>query len=224
MRDIGFAEDEYYHLYNRGTERRNIFLDEMDRLRFVQLLYHCNDINLTLNKSVEQAGIVRRDRKPTIEIVSWSLMPNHFHLLATPLKYGAISTFMHRLALNYSRYFNMKYKRSGHLFEGPFKAKHVDREEYFTHASRYIHLNPVKLKEPNWKTNGARNMKSLVLFLEHEYRWSSFRDYIGQQQFPSIISHSFLSGLFRNPEEYKEFVYEWLYAGIPELYQELLRV
>lgn len=223
MRAVEFAEDEYYHLYNRGIERRNIFLNEKDYLRFAQLLFQCNDVNLTAHASTEFDG-VRRERKPIIEIVSWCLMPNHFHMLAAPLSYGAISVFMHRLLLNYSRYFNVKYKRSGHLFEGPFKAKHVDREEYFTHTSRYIHLNPVKLKESKWKTNGVKDMKSLTLFLEHEYRWSSFRDYIGQRQFPSVISSSFLSRLFRNPEEYKEFVYEWLYAGIPELYQELLRV
>jgi putative transposase len=106
-------------------------------------------------------------------------------------------------------YFNEKYKRVGSLFQGRFKAIEVDSEPYLLQLSRYIHLNPVDLIEPNWKENGLADPKKVNEFLEN-YRWSSYMDYIGKKNFPSLTSREFLLELFNNsPSEYKKFVKDW---------------
>jgi putative transposase len=199
-RKIKFEIDEFYHIYTRGVEKRTIFQDKNDYRRFLMLLYiansdqalHFKDLG-TLN-SLEE--IFQKDRgKPLVAIGAFCLMPNHFHLLLTPLVDGGISKFMLKLQTGYSMYFNKKNDRVGALFQGVFKSQHIDDDIYLRYIYAYIHLNPAKLKNSEWKTQPKSFLKELKKFVS-EYPYSSLQEYLSKnykiinpQPFPVDIKH-----------------------------------
>ncbi len=183
-RKIKFEIEEFYHLYNRGVEKRIIFQNSSDYKRFLALLYitnsdqpfHMKDYS-DLN-SIED--IFQKDRgKPLVAIGAYVLMPNHFHLLLTPLVNKGISKFMLKLQTGYSMYFNKKYDRVGPLFQGVFKSQHIDDDIYLRYIYAYIHLNPAKLKNSEWKTQPKSFLSQLKKFIaEHPY--SSLQEYLSK--------------------------------------------
>ncbi|MEX0919485.1 MAG: transposase, partial [Parcubacteria group bacterium] len=180
LRNTNFITGEYYHIYNRGNSKQKIFLDQQDYKRFVKLLYIANSIEkFHLFDSKNPFQIPRTEQ--LINIGSYCLMPNHFHLLITPSdKQGEqeVSLFMKKLGTAYSMYFNTKYKRVGSLFEGKFKSKHINSDRHLKYLFSYIHLNPLKIINKEWRENGIKNKKQSWLFLEN-YKYSSFIDYSG---------------------------------------------
>lgn len=135
-----FAPDSYYHIYNRGVEKRSIFLDDQDYTGFLGLLKKYltgekEDTNTTHRHPF-------RSFKNEIKLLAYCLMPNHFHLLVYQRDERAISQFMLRVSTGYVMYFNNRYRRVGGLFQGRYKASLINRDEYLHHISRYIHLNP----------------------------------------------------------------------------------
>lgn len=221
MRDIKFTEGEIYHIYNRGVEKRNIFSGEEDYFRFIHDLFEFNDeepaANLYYKKSLFQKQsyeakprkIERKPRKLLVEILVFCLMPNHFHLLLKQRREGGIVEFMHKLGTGYTMSFNQKYKRTGSLFQGTYKAVLVEKDSHFIHLPYYIHLNPLDLKFPEWRNKEIKNYKEAMKFLEN-YRWSSFPDYIGKKNFPSVTQREFLNEFFEGPEQYKKDTLKWL--------------
>ncbi len=137
------------------------------------------------------------------------LMPNHYHLLVRPKIEGSLTKFMKRLNMGYARHFNEKYERTGALFEGRYKAIEVNQEPHFAHLPYYIHCNPLDLTAPEWRNGKLDNYKEAIEFLE-KYRWSSFLDYIGKHNFPSVTQREFLLEFFNGPTEYKKSTYQWL--------------
>src|SRR3989344_7885148 len=140
MRKVQFANDYFYHAYNRGTDKREIFSDEKDYFRFIRDLFEFNDNNAVVNANfrfVQQinyggsTSIVSRAREQLVDIISFCLMPNHFHFILKQLKDGGIVKFMQKIGTGYTMYFNQKHKRSGVLFQGKFKAILIARDEYF---------------------------------------------------------------------------------------------
>jgi len=218
MRKVVFTNGHYYHVYNRGVEKRDIFMDEKDYFRFIHDLYEFNDRNHVLNLNFRfksnygaPSSIVlekKKERELLVEIICFCLMPNHFHLILKQLIDGGISLFMQKLA-GYVYYFNLKYQRIGPLFQGKFKAIEIDNENYLLHLSRYIHLNPLELIEPDWKEKGIRNWQKAIKFLE-SYRWSSYLDYLGIKNFPSLIQRDLINNYFKNPADYKNFIINFL--------------
>ena len=213
MRKTIFANNEYYHIYNRGVDKRKIFLDRTDYIRFIHNLYEFNDENpaIEFSRLNHHVGglashIEPRSRAKLVEIVCFCLMPNHFHLILKQLVDNGISRFMHKLGTGYTMAFNVKRNRSGVLFQGTFKTTHVKNETYLSHLSRYIHLNPSELKNLNWKREGVKEVNQ---FLEN-YRWSSYLDYIGKENFPSVINKELILGIFDSNDSYKEFTRGWL--------------
>lgn len=216
MRKTVFANNEYYHIYNRGVDKRNIFLDTNDHIRFLHDLYEFNDENPAIQYSRlpkdvgdRVSNIEKKPRKKLVDIICFCQMPNHFHLILKQLVENGIPRFMHKLGTGYTNAFNLKVERTGALFQGTFKSVHIENETYLAHLSRYIHLNPVELKEPYWKKEGIKNWKITNQFLK-EYRWSSYIDYIGKNNFPSIINRKLLLDIFSNEKEYRKFIEEWL--------------
>ncbi len=218
MRKITFANDEYYHIYNRGVEKRTVFLGHRDYRRMIHYLYILNDLipvdNICrlIEDEIEQGLALLREKRPSrellVDLCSFCLMPNHFHLLLRQRAEDGISTFMQRLGTAYTMFFNRKYNRSGALFQGTFKAKHVTNDSYLTHLSRYIHLNPLDLSKRDWRHRGldGREKTRKVLW---DYPWSSYRDYLGQNEYASIINSQSILGDFRSPAEYERFVLSW---------------
>lgn len=212
MRKLKFDDNSIYHICNRGVEKRAIFLNEKDYYRFVHDLYEFNDTkpaeNIYYKNSYKLYETGTRKRKQLVDILAFCLMPNHFHLLLRQLEKNGISTFMNKLG-GYSMYFNKKYQRVGGLFQGRFKAVEVTKNEHFLYLPYYIHLNPLDLIEPTWREGAIKNLDAVLKFLE-SYRWSSYLDYIGNKNFPSVIQKQFLSEFFETPKKYQEETIEWL--------------
>lgn len=133
-----FVPDSYYHVYNRGVEKRLIFLDDQDYTVFIGLLKKY----LTGKRDSKTNRHPVKSFADELELISYCLMPNHFHLLFYQKNENAVSDFMRRLSTGYVMYFNDRYKRVGGLFQGPYKASLINADSYLHHISRYIHLNP----------------------------------------------------------------------------------
>lgn len=189
-RNIAFSVGEYYHIYNRGTDKRVIFLDEADKKRFIKLLFVANGTQPFVFRDFP-IGLpyVKFERGDTITAIgAYCLMPNHFHILIKETTEHGVSKFLGKILTSYSAYFNKKYKRTGRLFEGAFKAKHIDNEPYLNWLFSYIHLNPVKIINPNWNWKEASdfNSEEIKSFLPH-YSYSSYPDYFVGQRLESVI-------------------------------------
>lgn len=210
-RKIIFSVDEFYHIYNRGNGKSTIFFNDSDRRRFQKLLYLCNSDNPVVFKTVQSLALDKIERGETlVDIGAYCLMPNHFHLLLREKREGGISIFIQKLLTAYSKYLNKKYERTGTLFEGPFRATHVDRDEYLKYLFSYIHLNPVKLIDPNWKENGVANRDSAKRYLD-QYSYSSYIDYMGKgREEGSIIERNAFPEYFSDFKEFEQFIDEWL--------------
>ncbi|MBI2056046.1 MAG: transposase [Candidatus Sungbacteria bacterium] len=205
-----FSDGEIYHICNRGVDKRLLFLDDQDYFRFIHNLYEFNDekpatlfyYKQSALKSYEIRSHSEPTRKPVVDLLTFTLMPNHYHLLLTQKKDNGITDFMRKLGVGYAMYFNQKYNRSGTLFQGAFKAIRVIKESHFLHLPFYIHANPLDLKFPEWREQKIRNYKAAMKFLEN-YRWSSFPDYIGKMNFPSVTNKEFLLNFFGSTNSYK---------------------
>lgn len=176
-RKIQFIEGEFYHIYNRGNSKQIIFHDEADHDRFLQLLCISNKAKRFALKEVTASVYAQERESPLVAIGAYCLMPNHFHLLLTPVAENGISLFMQKLSTGYAMYYNKKYKHTGGLFEGNFKSSYIDNDNYLKYIFSYIHLNPVKIIDPTWKTLGLKN-KNKALDYIRKYKYSSYYDFL----------------------------------------------
>jgi|SRR3989344_3384885 len=179
--------DEWYHCYNRGVDKRKVFLEERDYGRMLLLMYFSkfqkpvqlfNENNLQL-KTVLAEPLDSRG-KPIVEIGAYALMPTHFHFVLRETQEGGIARFMQKVFTGYTMYFNRKNARTGALFAGTFKSIHVADDRYLKHLISYVHLNPAQLIEPDWKTS-RKNIRHLKTRLQ-EYDYSSLPDFIGDSR------------------------------------------
>lgn len=222
-----FTSGNIYHIYNRGTDKRDVFLDEEDYFRGIHDLWEFNDENPALNQfyklpssklsdDIYEVGLRkmgRRDREPRkllVKIHAFVLMKNHFHLLLEPCSDKGISEFMRKFGTGYTNYFNQKNKRTGALFQGKFKAVHIANDAHFIHIPYYIHCNPLDYFDYGWRNGNVTNSTQAMQFLE-EYRWSSFQDYIGKKNFPSVTHRDFLNQ-FLAGENWRSALKNWLDA------------
>lgn len=210
-RKFSFAIDEYYHIYNRGTDKRTVFLDEEDWERFSALLYLCNSDRNIVFRDIPIGLAYGYERGETlVDIGAYCLMPNHFHILVREKVQNGISLFMQKFSTAYSMYFNNKYKRTGGLFEGPFRAKHTDSDNYLKYLFSYIHLNPVKIIDPEWKENGITDRKKSKQYIA-DYPYSSYLDYMGmEREGNKILNKEAFPQYFENFKEFEQFIDEWL--------------
>ena len=217
--------DGVFHILNRGVDKRKIFLDNQDRLRFVHDLFEFNDqepVNTTFhifqkvknskNNVIGTRNIGTDERKPRsllVNIHAFCIMSNHYHLLLSPQIENGAPRFMQKLNIGYVRYFNERYKRNGTLFEGGYKFIPVIDDSHFIHLPYYIHLNPLDAVFPEWRDRKLRSYNKAIKFL-NSYRWSSHLDYIGHKNFPSVTQRDFLIRFFGDANEYKDGVKQWL--------------
>jgi len=217
IRKVKLVPGEYYHIYNRGNSKQKIFIDKEDYLRFIGLLYACNQkgnlkVN-NLNKSQTLYDIERE--KILVNIGAYCLMPNHFHILITEFEDDNISNFMQKLTTSYSMYYNKKYKRTGSLFEGKFKSQHAGTDRYLKYLFSYIHLNPIKLIQKDWKEKGIKNRKEAIDYL-NKYTYSSYLDFIGEERIQNkILNIESFPEYFPNKTFFLKEIFEWLNYNKP---------
>ncbi len=209
-----FAPNEFYHLYNRGTEKRNVFLNKVDYERFLALLYLCNGKETIHLSNYQGSTLMERllieRSNPLVDICAYCLMPNHFHLLIKEKAGNGASQFLQKLTTAYTMYFNKRNERTGALFQGRFKATLAQEDRYLKYLISYIHLNPIKIIDPEWKENGVKNRKQAENFLE-QYKYSSYLDYCGKNRLEEkIINKTALPEYFDSLSNFRDAIQFWL--------------
>ncbi len=207
------ALDEFYHVYNRGTEKRTIFLDTTDYKRFIELLYLSNSrdpIDVRYIRRMHNSVFDYDRGEPLVHVGAYCLMPNHFHILLTPAVENGVEKFMLKLGTGYSMYFNNRHERRGALYQGKFKSQHANIDTYLKYLFAYIHLNPVKLIQSDWKNVGIRSVDATKKFLD-EYKYSSFQDWFGKVREESkILLPEKFPEYFGTKKEIDDEMLEWL--------------
>jgi putative transposase len=210
---VPLAPNEYFHIYNRGTDKRTIFYDYADHHRFLELMYLCNSekqINVRDVKMIYDSVFEFDRGVPLVSIGTFCLMPNHFHILLTTNTDGGVSQFMKKLGTGYSMYFNKRYERTGALFQGRFKSEHANNDEYLKYLYAYIHLNPVKLIDPQWKERGSKDAAKSFDFAA-SFAYSSLPDYLGQVRPENAILNPVpFPEYFATAADMKSELFEWL--------------
>jgi putative transposase len=219
QRKISFAPNEFYHIYNRGVEKRIIFIDDSDYRHFILLMRYCNsEKNIDIRSLKRRYGrkglpFVLNDSGETIvDIGAWCLMPNHFHFILREKIDGGITRFIHRITTAYSMYFNKKHKRVGHLFQGIFGSEHVNTDNYLKYLFSYIHLNPVKLIQSDWKDVGIRDLNKAIKYLDG-YAYSSYFDYsnkVYNREWGSLLNKQTFPEYFNTKEDFMKEIIDWL--------------
>ena len=205
MRQTPLISGEYYHLYNRGNSKQTIFHDDQDHRYFMNLLIIMN------NEQRSKSGVIKKrgnDEEIIIHIGAYCLMPNHFHILVKQEKDGGITLFMQKLSTAYVMYYNKKYKRTGSLFEGRFKSKHAGEDRYLKYLFSYIHLNPLKILDLNWKLNPVEKEKRAFL---STYPYSSFHEY-STREFVTVSPDVF-PDYFPSRGDFVNEIASWLKLG-----------
>ena len=214
-----FVTGEYYHIYNRGIDKRIIFKSEADYKRFLMLLYVSNSntesfrLDNLINqqhKTFQEIFALNREQQ-LVSIGTWCAMPNHFHLLVRQEVDGGITKFMKKLGTAYAMYFNIKYQRQGALFGGLFKSKLIDNKDlYLKHLFAYINLNPLEIKFPDWEKKIKNSFPIMAIFLE-KYQYSSYFDLIGGKRTEKdILSLKNFPAYFQEDNSFKEFINSYL--------------
>lgn len=208
-----FENDHIYHIFNRGVEKRDVFLNNKDYFRFIHDMFEFNDQSPALNLGYNLLkSDFNRPRKLLVEILCFCLMPNHYHFMLRQKVDGGITEFMRKIGTGYTNYFNLKNKRVGVLFQGKFKAVHIEKEAHLLYLPHYIHLNPLDLAFPEWREQKIKSVSKALQFLK-TYQWSSYLDYINIKNFPSITQRDFLTAIYRSPTSimnYEKDIKEWL--------------
>ena len=143
-----YDSNAYYHVYNRGVEKRKIFLDDQDYAVFVSLLKRY----LSDKQALDSRGREYLSLAGKVEVVAFCLMPNHFHILLYQIELGAATQLLRAVCSSYVTYFNSKYNRVGALFQGNFKAVRVNSDNYLSYLTRYIHCNPDNYLNYEWSS------------------------------------------------------------------------
>lgn len=202
-----YVENGIYHVYNRGVEKRDIFIDERDYKTFLYFLkqYLIEEKDpIRDKKNYKGRTFVRRSFYERIELLAYCLMPNHFHLLIKQKNKDDLKEFMQCLATSYSLYFNDRYERVGTLFQGRYKAILVKDDNYLLHLSRYIHLNP------------AKDDKGRTFVKLQGYDFSSYQDYIGVRN-TKWVKTGFILEYFNDNKE-QEIINKSTYRDFVEGY------
>lgn len=194
-RKKNFASGEFFHIYNRGVDKRIIFADRYDVQRFFQSMVEFNAVDpigsLYENSFLKLGGETPKSGERLVNIIAYCLNPNHFHLILEQVTDGGISEFMKRLSGGYTGYFNKKHERSGSLFQGVFKDVHIDSNEYLLHVSAYVNLND------RVHQLGGETPK----LVESMTSWGEYLD----KKVRGICDKGIVLEQFKNIDEYEEF-------------------
>ncbi len=218
-RKIQFAPGEFYHAFNRGNGKQNIFYNDRDMYRFLQAIYISNFSESKLNIGflerhkngytlADIEKIIKKEKifqNPLVRICADCLMPNHFHFLLQEIKEGGITIFMQRLGTSYAKYFTTKYDRPGSLFQGRFKAVHINGDDQLRYLLAYINvINPAQLIEPDLKEVGIKDIYN-VLDWVNNYNWSTHQEFMNKRD-SILVDKGLLGKLYPTQEIYSKFI------------------
>jgi len=222
-RKVPLVSGEYFHVYNRGNSKQEIFFNNEDKDRFVKLLYLSNSKKRfsfrddIIDKKIDAWDFERGET--LVSIGAWVLMPNHFHIYIISPTPGVgedaenkanITLFMHKLCISYAKYFNKKYNRVGALFEGPFRSTYVKNDNQAKYLFSYIHLNPVKLIDSKWKESKISDTGAILKYLD-TYKWSSYYDHRGiLRNENKILQLDNFPNYFSNIKNFDSEIFSWL--------------
>lgn len=231
-----FVNGEIYHVVTRRLEGHLLFRKIDDYYRGIFSIYEFNTIDPVeiaqrrkiriQTKKAQAAGdpLSLTDlRDKLVDVLLFCLMPNHIHLLLRQLKEGGITTFMNKFGAGYPAYFRQKYdiKSKGYFFQGRFVSVRIKTEDQLKTVFVYIHTNPISFIEPRWKEIGIQNTEKAIEFVG-DYKWSSYPDYLGDKNFPSVTEREFLLKVMGGGQGCKEFVENWIrYKGRIKEFAEL---
>jgi putative transposase len=193
---------ELYHVLNRGVDKRTIFSNDGDHARFVHNLYEFNDESPAPDAyrrpMWDFVSPTSDTRERLVDIHGWCLMKNHYHLLLSERVEGGLTKFIRKLNIGYAKYFNEIHDRTGTLFQGRTKKILIERDAHFLHILHYIHLNPLDFLSgcATWREGLISHSSKARQYLR-EYRWSSFPDYCGRKNFPSILTTNLFDEAYR---------------------------
>ena len=199
-RNLVLANNEIYHIFNRSIARENIFSNKIYLKKVLEIIHFYRfpqQLRLSKFKALNEIQkkdylLALKDKSPLVEIYSFALMPNHYHLLLKQLQDNGIVRFIANFQNSFAKIFNLKNERNGAVFQNSFKAKRVETDEQFIHISRYIHLNPV--------TAYLISFNQLA-----NYPWTSFPIYVNEDK-NSFVAVNFLLHLFGSKDKYADFV------------------
>ncbi|MFO8052595.1 MAG: transposase [Candidatus Omnitrophota bacterium] len=176
-----------------------------------------NDVNPVFNlvrlfKNSKTKYFFSKEKNPIVKTICYSLMPNHYHFILCQLKDGGISKFMQKLGGGYTNYFNTKNKRSGALFQGKFKAKCIENDEYLLHLSRYIHLNSLDIfrSRYRWRKRKIKSEATEIYDFLNKYKWHSFPFIAGSKDNCLVkLSPQIILEQFKTIKDYVQFILDW---------------
>ena len=199
---------EFYHIYNRGNSKQVIFNDEQDYEYFINLLKIMNTDKRIMSSRVNKGD--QSNAENIVSIGAYVLMSNHFHILLKQEKDGGISVFMQKVSTAYVMYYNKKHKKTGGMFEGKFKSKHAGEDRYLKYLFSYIHLNPLKIINQNWKHDRSGGEKD-ILFLRN-YKYSSFLEYFenNNENSLNIINRKAFPDYFPERSIFEKELFSWI--------------
>lgn len=217
-----FASGETYHVVLRRIGNELLFRDTDDYYRGVFSIYEFNNSQPTeiyrrrrariAEKKKEKKLIPHIDkREKLVEVLTFTLMPNHIHLLLRQLQDGGITNFVRKIGSGYPLYFRQKHHQSdkGYFFQGKFASVHIKSDNQLIATFVYIHTNPLSLIEPGWKEGKIKNLRRATEFLEN-FKWSSYQDYLGQKNFPSVTDRDFLLETIGDQEKVRKIINDWI--------------
>jgi putative transposase len=203
-RKTPLVSDETYHVFNRGVARMPVFSTVNDFMRFLDVVDYCRFANTKISFShykqlpielrSEMMSTLRNENKLHIEIFAFCLMDNHYHFLVKQLAEKGITTWISNVQNGYAKYYNIRTKRTGPLFQPRFQAVRIETEEQLLHVSRYIHLNP--------STSHLVSTENIL-----QYVWSSFPSYIAKSNY-SFMNTEMILELMHGREKYQKFVFD----------------
>lgn len=225
-----FINGDIYHIIIRGIDGNIIFKDTDDHFRGIFSIYEFNNAAQVeirdrrrsrvktkaeeafqeLKKSKTCGGPTSADvRDKLVEVLAFCFMRNHLHLLLRQVKSEGINRFMTKVGTGYAGYFNRKYSRQGYVFQKRFTAVHIKTDEQLKVIFAYIHTNPASFIEPKWKDVGIKDPRKIIKFLK-SYKWSSYFDYIGKNNFPSVTDREFILETMGGPQSCERFIKNWV--------------
>lgn len=219
MRKERFAPGEYYHVYNRTILGLPEFKNTANANKLVQTFLLANSTNSSQafdylrndkNSTLERAVEIARKGEKLVDVLCYSIMYEHYHLLLKEIKENGITNFIHKCNTSIAKYINIKNNRRGPLFESNFRARHIDSNEYLLHLSVYVHLNPLDfLANKDWREH---KLKDWPLKKERllNYRWSSLKTFLDEKFKSQITSGTeIILDQFKNRKEYETFLQDW---------------